>query len=124
METRELICIQCPIGCRLTVIIDGGEVRVSGNTCPRGEEYGKKEVTAPTRTVTSTVVVDGGEIARVSVKTASDIPKEKIFDVMKEIRAKSVAAPVYLGDIIIPDAAGSGIDVIATKTVLKKTSKR
>ena len=119
METRELICIQCPIGCRLTVTVDGDNVTVKGNTCPRGEEYGKKEVTAPTRTVTSTVAVDGGEIARVSVKTASDIPKEKIFDVMEEIRSVVVKAPVYSGDVIIPDAAGSGVDVIATKTVLK-----
>lgn len=121
MEKRELICIQCPMGCPLTVTVsDDGSVSVAGNTCPRGEAYGEKEVTHPTRTVTSTVKIDGGTIARVSVKTASDIPKEKIFGVMEEIRASRVAAPVSLGDVIVKDAAGTGVDVIATKSVPEK----
>ena len=121
MEKRELICIQCPMGCPLTVTVsDDGAVSVTGNTCPRGAAYGEKEVTHPTRTVTSTVKLDGGTIARVSVKTASDIPKEKIFGVMEEIRAARVAAPVSLGDVIVKDAAGTGVDVIATKSVPEK----
>ncbi len=120
MEKREIICIQCPMGCPLTVTVDGDNVTVEGNTCPRGAVYGEKEVTHPTRTVTSTVPVDGGESPRVSVKTSSDIPKEKIFDVMAVIRNTSVAAPVTIGDVIINNAADSGADVIATKTVLKK----
>ena len=118
MEIRELTCIQCPMGCQLTVTVDGENVTVEGNTCPRGAVYGKKEVTAPTRTVTSTVVVEGGELPRVSVKTASDIPKGMIFAVMEAIRAASVTAPVHIGDVIIANAAGSGADVVATKTVL------
>lgn len=119
METRELTCIQCPLGCQLTVTVDGDSVSVTGNTCQRGAVYGEKEVTAPTRTVTGTIPVDGGEIARVSVKTASDIPKDKIFEVMAEIHAARLAAPVESGQIIIHDAAGSGADVIATKAVRK-----
>ena len=117
METRELTCIQCPLGCPLRVTIDGDDVTVTGNTCPRGEAYGKKEVTFPTRTVTSTVPVEGGDTPRVSVKTSCDIPKGKIFDVMKEIRAASAAAPVKIGDVIIKNAAGCGADIIATKSV-------
>ena len=117
MEKRELTCIQCPIGCQLTVSIDGADVTVSGNRCPRGAAYGEKEVTRPTRTVTSTVSVPDGEIPRVSVKTRTDIPKERIFDVMNEIRKTEVSAPVSEGDVIIPDAAGTGVDVIATKSV-------
>lgn len=119
MEIRELTCIQCPMGCQLTVTVDGENVTVEGNTCPRGAVYGKKEVTAPTRTVTSTVVVEGGELPRVSVKTATDIPKGMIFAVMEKIRAARVTAPVNIGDVIIENAAGSGSDVIATKTVRK-----
>jgi CxxC motif-containing protein len=107
------------MGCQLTVTVDGENVTVEGNTCPRGAVYGKKEVTAPTRTVTSTVVVEGGELPRVSVKTATDIPKGMIFAVMEEIRAARVTAPVHIGDVIIANAAGSGADVIATKTVRK-----
>ena len=117
METRELTCIQCPLGCPLTVTVDGDSVTVTGNTCPRGAVYGEKEVTHPTRTVTSTVAVEGGEMARVSVKTAGDIPKEKIFDVMAEIRGTKLTAPVTIGDVIIKNAAGTGVDIIATKSV-------
>ncbi len=117
METRELTCIQCPLGCRLTVTIDNGQVSVTGNTCPRGAVYGEKEVTHPTRTVTSTVRVTGGEIDRVSVKTERDVPKEAIFDVMREIRSAAVAAPIVIGDVLIENVAGTGADVVATKTV-------
>ena len=121
METRELTCIQCPMGCALTVTVgDDGKVAVTGNKCPRGAAYGEKEVTSPTRTVTSTVRVTGGEIPRVSVKTRSDVPKGAIFDVMKEIRKKELTAPVSEGQTVIPDVAGTGVDVIATKSVGKK----
>ena len=115
---RELTCIRCPIGCHLTVTIDGDHVTVTGNTCPRGAEYGKKEMTDPTRIVTSSVRVTGGELPLVSVKTASDIPKDKIFEVMAEIRRCEVKAPVKIGDVLIADAAGTGVAIVATRTVL------
>lgn len=117
MEVRELICIGCPLGCPLTVRIDGNEVIVSGNTCARGDDYAKKEVLSPTRIVTSSVHVDGGAIAMVSVKTEHDIPKGKIFECMDEIRRVTVPAPVRIGDVIIPDCAGTGVSIIATKSV-------
>ena len=118
MEIRELTCIRCPIGCQLTVTVDGDNVRVEGNNCPRGAEYGVKEVTNPTRIVTSSVRVEGGELPLVSVKTATDIPKDKIFDVMEEIRALTVKAPVHTGDVLIRGVAGTDSDIVATKTVL------
>ena len=63
MEKRELICIGCPMGCPLTVTLDGGAVvTVQGNTCPRGDAYARREVTAPTRIVTTTVRVTGGTL--------------------------------------------------------------
>ena len=106
------------MGCPLVVTMDGGEViSVTGNTCKRGEIYGRKEVTNPTRIVTSTVRVSGGSIDMVSVKTKEDIPKGKIFDCVKEIRAVKVAAPVHIGDVIMKDVAGTGVDVVATKNV-------
>ena len=117
MEVRELTCIGCPLGCQLTVTMGNDEIKVEGNTCPRGEAYAKKEVTNPTRIVTSTVRVEGGTIERAAVKTASDIPTGKIFDCMKEIRAVKVAAPVHIGDVIIDDCAGTGIAVVASKNV-------
>ena len=114
---HELTCIRCPIGCQLTVDVDGENVSVTGNSCPRGAEYGKKEVTAPTRIVTSSVRVTGGVLPLVSVKTASDIPKEKIMEVMAEIRQCSAAAPVRTGDVLLRDVAGTGADIVATRTV-------
>ena len=118
METRELTCIGCPMGCQLTVTIkDEDNITVSGNTCKRGEIYGIKEVTNPTRIVTSSVEIDNAEIARVSVKTANDIPKGKIFDIMKEIRQIKVSAPVKIGDVVISNVADTGVDIVITKNV-------
>lgn len=119
MEKRELICIGCPLGCPLTVTMEDTEITVKGNTCKRGEIYAKKEVTNPTRVVTSSVHVKNGTIAMVSVKTKEDIPKDKIFACMEEIRAVSVEAPVHIGQIIIANCAGTGIPVVATKNVEK-----
>lgn len=121
MEKRELICINCPLGCPLTVEMDGTEVvSVSGNTCPRGAAYAKKEVTNPTRIVTSIVVVEGGKSEMVSVKTKQDIPKDKIFDCVKALKGVKVEAPVYIGDVIVANVAGTGVDIVATKNVLKR----
>lgn len=121
MTTRELTCIGCPMGCALTVTIEHDAVTtVSGNTCPRGDAYARKEVTAPTRIVTSTVHVKDGTSAMVNVKTASDIPKDKIFDCIKAIRNITVIAPVKIGDILLADAAGTGVAVIAAGNVPTK----
>jgi len=118
METRELICIGCPLGCPITVTMNDGEVvEVKGNTCKRGDDYARKEVTNPTRIVTSTVCVDGGDLAMVSVKTKSDIPKGKIFECVKALQGVRVPAPVAIGDVIMEDVAGTGVSVIATKNV-------
>lgn len=121
MSTRELTCIGCPLGCTLTVTMDGGSVAsVTGNTCPRGDAYARKEVTNPTRIVTSTVRVKNGILAMVNVKTASDIPKDKIFDCIHAIKDVTVEAPVSIGDVILPNVAGTGVDIIAARNVPAK----
>ena len=118
MNTVNLICIGCPLGCPLTVEMEGKEVKsVSGNTCPRGDAYAKKELTNPTRIVTSTVRVKGGKLAMVSVKTQNDIPKGKIFDCVKALKDVELTAPVKIGDVVVENVAGTGVNVIATKNV-------
>ena len=118
METRELTCIGCPMGCPLIVEMNGKEVvSVRGNTCKRGDIYARKEVTNPTRIVTTSVVVEGGELPVVSVKTREDIPKEKIFDCMKALKEVRVQAPIHIGDVIVKNVAGTGVDVVATKNI-------
>ena len=118
MEKRELICIGCPMGCPLTVELEGSEVKsVTGHTCKRGDVYARKEVTNPTRIVTSTVMVEGGTADMVSVKTRDDVPKGKIFECVQALKGLTVQAPVRIGDVILSDAAGTGVDIIATKGV-------
>lgn len=118
MEKRELTCIGCPMGCQVTAILEDGIVsQVTGNACANGDRYARKEVVNPTRIVTSTVAIYGGDKPRLSVKTKSDIPKNKIFDCMKEIDSIRINAPIHIGDVIITDVAGTGIPVIATRNV-------
>ncbi len=121
MEEKNLICINCPLGCPLTVALEGGEVKtVAGNTCPRGDAYARKELTNPTRIVTSTVKVKGGKLAMASVKTAADIPKGKIFDCVRAIRDIELEAPVAIGQVVLADVCGTGVDIVATKNVPAK----
>lgn len=121
MGTRNLTCIGCPLGCQIEVKLENGEVKsVNGNTCPRGDAYARKEVTDPTRIVTSTVRVYGSSTgaATVSCKTESDVPKNMIFDCIRDIRGLAVPAPVHIGDVIRKNVAGTGVNVIATKNVV------
>ena len=120
MEVKNLTCINCPMGCALTVEMEGDEVvSVSGNTCKRGDTYARKEMTNPTRIVTSTVKVVGGKSDTVSVKTKEDIPKGKIFDCVRELKDIQIHAPVHIGDVIFANVANTGIDVVATRNVAK-----
>ena len=119
MEERNLTCIGCPLGCALTVKMAGNEVQsVTGNTCKRGELYARKEVTNPTRIVTTTVKVTGGSSRMVSVKTREDIPKEKSFACTRALKDIEVQAPVHIGDVVVENVADTGVDVVATKNVL------
>ncbi len=120
---KELTCIGCPLGCSLTVTIEGNEViSVIGNTCPKGDAYARKEVTNPTRIVTSTVRVKGGIASMVNVKTASDIPKDKIFDCAAALKDVVLTAPVKIGDVVLKDVCGTGVDIVAPKKIKKKKS--
>lgn len=112
---RTLICIGCPNGCLVTVDKNpDGSLSITGNACKKGEEYALNEVTAPKRTVTSIVRVTGGKNPVVSVKTKEEIPKEKIAACMEEINRTALKAPVSLGQIVIADVAGTGVDIVAT----------
>lgn len=105
---RKLTCIVCPLGCQLTVKLNGKEVaEVTGNTCPRGAEYAKNECTNPQRTVTSTVRCENG--ALVSVKTDRPIPKEKMAECMAIINSAVAKCPIAIGDVIVSDVFGSNL---------------
>lgn len=118
MNKRELVCIGCPVGCQLEAEIENGEViKVTGNTCKRGEEYAKKECTNPTRIVTSSVKVTDGNLDVVPVKTEHDIPKDKIFECVEALKNVVVKAPINIGDVVVQNIIGTGVNIIATKNV-------
>ena len=113
---KELTCICCPMGCSLSAQIENGEVvSVTGNTCIRGENYAKSEVTAPVRTVTTTVVSESGR--PIPVKTKEPVAKEKIFETVEQIKKTKVSLPVKMGDVVISNVADTGIDIVATRSV-------
>ena len=117
---KTLTCVASPIGCTLSAQIETGEVvSVSGNTCKRGEAYAKTECIAPVRSLTTTVRVNGGAYPLVSVKSAAPLPKEKLLDCMALINQTQIDAPVTMGEIIIPDILGTGVDIIATNRLAK-----
>ena len=109
----KMICINCPKGCEMDVAVDGGEVTVAGHSCPRGEAYAKSEVSNPTRMVTGLVRVAGMR-KPLPVKTRTAIPKAKIDETLFAMHQATVQLPVRIGDVIIADVAGTGVDVVAT----------
>ena len=112
-KIRELTCIVCPRGCQLRVELDTDKVTgVSGNICKRGEAYAVAECTSPERTVTTTVRCASGKV--VSVKTSAPVPKAKVFEVMKEINATVASDGLRIGDAVIENVAGTGVNVVAT----------
>ncbi len=114
---KVITCINCPIGCRMTVSIENGKVvSITGNSCKRGIEYATQESIAPKRMVTAVVAVQGRKMP-VSVKTRTPIPKDKIFACMQAIESLQVQPPVQMGEVLCPNVCGTGVDVIATKTV-------
>lgn len=116
---QELICICCPMGCRMTVEKRGDEFFVTGNTCPRGKKYAIDEMTAPTRVVTSSVAIDGGDCAMLSVKTDKPIAKELIFKSLDCLSSVKLTAPVHIGDVVLGNVLDTDVNFVATRTVNK-----
>ena len=119
---KQVICIQCPVGCELTVLPTDAEPVVQGaygEDCKPGREYAIAEVTAPLRVVTTTVRVDGGQFPLVSVRTDAPIPRERILDCLRQLRALTVSAPVQGGQTVLECVAGTTSNIVATRTVAR-----
>lgn len=120
MNKTEMVCIACPLGCKMEIqaLVNGKtSYIVSGNKCPRGENYAINEITNPTRMVTSTVIMKNGHLSRLPVRTSNAIPKDKIFDCMKVLEEIQVEGPIKIGDIIIKNLLGLDIDIIASRSM-------
>lgn len=110
-----MTCINCPMGCQLTVEKVGDEIVVKGNTCNRGAVYGKQEFIMPKRVVTSLVKVKGSSV--VPVKTNDFVPKSKIFDILNVLKTVEMTKPVHIGDVAVKNILDLGVDVVATKNI-------
>ena len=112
------LCIGCPLGCRLEVEVEedeGGVVEVRGFACKRGEEYALQEHSDPRRMVTTTVRVRNGLWARLPVRATVTVPKNRVLEVYRLLRRISVTAPVKRGDVVVANALGTGIDIVASR---------
>lgn len=121
---HELVCIVCPKGCTMKIEEKDGELFVTGNSCKRGASFAVSEMTEPKRTVCTTVRTVFKNAPVIPVRVSSEIPKGRIFDVMREINAVTVSTPVGRNEAIIKNVLGLGADVIATSNILKEQDVR
>lgn len=122
---RKLTCIICPIGCTLKVLYDEKEIQsVQGNLCPRGMDHAEKELFNPERTLTTSVRVRNGEMPLASVRSVGPLPKALIRPTVKRIKRMELDAPVEFGQVVLEDVEGTGVDVVATREVKRKESKK
>jgi CxxC motif-containing protein len=122
MKTQQLICIVCPNGCEITAQVaqTNGRLKVddiSGGLCEKGIPWAEQELTNPMRTFSSNVLVTGGDMHLVSVRTNRAIPRGKIFEVMERIKQLNVAAPVEIGDILLDGPCDTDCQIIATRRI-------
>ena len=112
---KEIICINCPLGCRMQVFLDNGTITdVKGYGCARGKEFAVQETSEPMRNITSLMRVQGSD-RPVSVKTSGPVPKKLYFDCIREIFRREVQTPVHIGDVLIKDILGTGVDILSTQ---------
>ena len=117
---RQILCIVCPNGCRLGIEGTAENFTVSGNQCGRGLDFAKAEMTNPTRTLTTTVRTSFPGVPVLPVRTAGEIPKGKIREVMQHINTITVNHPLGIGEPAVTNILGLGVDIIVTNNILKE----
>ena len=116
---RELTCIVCPKGCSITVTSTADGLVCSGQGCAKGEAYAIQETTAPKRMLTATVDIRGAMHARCPVISSTPVPKERLFELIEALKPIVLEAPVHLNQVVIADILGTGIDILASRTLEK-----
>ena len=114
-----LICINCPKGCHMTVEKKDDEIFVEGNSCDKGKTYAISEMTNPLRTLTTTIPIKSKEYGRLPVISSAPLPKGKILDVMKQLKSVEAKAPIHINDVIVRDILNLGVDIISSKSIEK-----
>ena len=113
---KKMICIVCPVGCHLSI---DDQKNISGNRCKRGIDYALSELHHPTRVLTTTVRIKSAVISRLSVKSKQPLPKAVIGEVMNLLNQLEINPPIALGDVILSDVVGTGVDIVATRRIEK-----
>ncbi len=113
-EAKEIICITCPQGCEARVSKQGDSIEIKGKICKKGKAHVLQEFTEPLRTLTSTVLVEGSRVRRLPVRTNRPIPRKDLFRAMDLVARAKVKPPVKIGDVIIPNLLGTGIDLVSS----------
>lgn len=119
MQEKEFTCICCPMGCDLKVTIDGKNITVVGNSCKRGENFGKEEVTEPKRMITTTIACKGknNNLILLPVISTNTVPRTKFLEVIHKLQKTVVKSPIRMGDIIVENIMNTGVNIIASKTI-------
>lgn len=121
MSIKNITCVACPKGCNIRIEYEGDKIiEISGNTCPQGAEYAQNEIIAPSRILPTTVIVEGGILPLVPVKTSKPVPLNIIFNCMEKVGQIRVKAPVKLGDVILKNIFNTGADLVATRDIPSK----
>ena len=119
-EEREFICVTCPVGCAVRARIDRGELlEVTGQACERGVAFVREEITAPKRTLTTTVRVKGGTLPLVPVRSSAPLPKEFLAPVVKRLSEVALEAPVAEHQVVLANVLGTDVDIITTRSLTR-----
>jgi CxxC motif-containing protein len=115
IEKTNLICITCPKGCTLEVTRDGDTIVKVDAGCKRGNHYAEEELHDPRRMIASTVRIQGGRHPLLPVYTRTPFPKPRISDLLEALRSVEISTPVHMGDVVLADALGTGVDIVASR---------
>ena len=119
-QIQEMVCITCPLGCRMELEVENSElIAVQHNSCKRGIEYAKQEFYDPRRMVTATASVAGGAVKRLPVRTSEPISIQRIESLLEEIYRLQLQPPLQIGQVVIENFAGTGVDVVTTRNLLQ-----
>jgi CxxC motif-containing protein len=113
-DPKKIICITCPKGCEAAVSKEGDSIQIKGKICKKGKAHFMQEFTEPMRTLTSTALVEGTSQRRLPVRTRGPIPKKDLFRAMDVVAQTRVNPPVRIGEVIIPNLLGTGVDLISS----------
>lgn len=120
MIEKQIVCIVCPSSCRLKVREEDGKISVEGNGCKRGAQHGISEYSSPMRMLTSTVVAVNGTLPRLPIISLGEVPKPKLKECLEQLYGITVSAPVVCGDVIVKNICGTGVDVVASRSMKSK----